>query len=843
MTDSKVDDYDEAAWDEATHVAGEYDPEIKNKIKATIDLGSLIEETCKSDGESRVRFDHGHKHTSNQGNCVSITTNSKGEPAWHCFECEANGDSISGGDCFAWIADRDHLDMISDFPEIVRIAADYAGIVLPTTKEDEDKARVFECLTAAARAYHDNLTDEMYDDIKAKWGITRETCDQMLIGSCRTDGSEKGVLRNAGFSFDEMLSTGLFSGVTNAISSYKGRYTFPYWVRGRVEYMDGRRTEHTPGWKGKTPPKHYKLRTNKGEEKNKYISIYIKNIIFGTDSLSTNKDYCLIAEGIADAIMAIQEGFPCVSPVTTKFNHVDHPRILKLVRKFKKVYICMDNERGGAGLAGAYATAKHLIDNGIDAYIVELPRPEKVDKIDLADYLRDHGAKSFEQLMIVAKPPPDGFDPPRDEFLNEKNKFLPEGFARWLINDSGHHFKTIREGKAMIYYQDGIYKLGGEILVSEIVERIMGGYATNANVTEVIGHVYRSTGIDRSTIDEDPNIINIKNGLYDIKAAEMKLHTPNYISLHKSHIVYDPGATCIRVDRFFEEVLRKKDVAFMYELFGYALLAKKQLDTAVLFEGTGANGKSRMIDLIDAFVGEDVTTHVTPTQLSGENTYASAALVGKLLNTIDDLGNTPLKDLGVFKSIVSGSEIRAREIYHPAFKFKPTVLCVFGCNEVPVTADTSDGFFRRMVTIPFLNKFEVGAAGTDPNLIDKLTAESEISGLFNRAIEGIKTLTEARQFTGVGTVDDKRRAYMYASNPVAQFVDEECNITDPDDSVAKDELYNQLVLWSRDHKKKTESKATLTMYLESLGCMRCRLIDDNEERYYAYRGISMKERL
>jgi P4 family phage/plasmid primase-like protien len=829
-------------WDEATRAAGEYDPEIKNTIKSAIDLASLIGETCKPDGDSGVRFDHGHKHTSNQGNCVSITTNSKGEPAWHCFECEADGDSISGGDCFAWIADRDNLDMITDFPEIVRIAADYAGIVLPTTKEDEDKTRVFACLTEAARAYHDNLTEEMYDDIKETWGITRETCNTMLIGSCKTDGSEKEVLRKAGFSFDEMLSTGLFSGVTNAIPSYKGRYTFPYWVRGRVEYMDGRSTERTPGWKGKTPPKHYKLRTNKGEKKNEYISIHIKNIIFGTDSLNTNKDFCLITEGIADAIMAIQEGFPCMSPVTTKFNHADHPRILKLVRKFKKVYVCMDSERSGAGLAGAYATAKHLIDNGIDAYIVELPRPEGVDKIDLADYLRDHDAKSFEQLMVVAKPPPLDALPPADQFLRGDNDvFSANEFAKWLVLESGLSFVTLNDTKDILQYDDGVYVAGGDDEIGRLVELIMDGYKVTTNaVSEIIGHVRRRTGREREGFDNDDNIINLYNGLYDRQEGTLLPHTPEYLSLHKSAIIYDPSATCPRIDRFLDEVLLGKDVELMQELFGYALLPKKRLDTAVIFEGTGSNGKSRMIDLFDAFVGHENTAHITPNEI-GEDKYATSDLVGKLLNTVPDMGNSPLRQLGKFKSIVSGESVRAQQKNKPAFHLNPTALCIFGCNDVPITTDTSDGFFRRMVVVSFLRTFDVGADDTDTELKHKITTPSELSGLFNRAMIAVKILIENERFTGAGTIEDRRQRYVYASTPIARFVDELCYTTNPDAFITKDELYNQYVTWSKDNKLRVKQKKDMTIYLGEIGCQASRMsvIDDDGERPRIYMGIDM----
>ena len=369
--------------------------------------------------------------------------------------------------------------------------------------------------------------------------------------------------------------------------------------------------------------------------------------------------------------------------------------------------------------------------------------------------------------------------------------------------------------------------------------QIMDGFKVTKNaVNEIIGHVRRRTYTERKMFDNDKNMINLKNGLYDMRTHELSSHTPDYLSLQKSPIMFDPAATCPRIDKFFSEVLLDKHVAFMYELFGYALLKEKLLDSAVLFEGIGANGKSRMIGLLDAFVGSEVTAHVTPSELSGDDKFATADLFGKLLNTIDDLGNTPLKNLGVFKSVISGAEQRGQCKYEKAFKFTPTVLCVFGCNEIPVTTDTSDGFFRRMITVPFLQQFDGDKA--DKNLFSKLTTQTELSGLFNIAMEAVSEMKESGKFTCAGTIDDRKQAYLYASNPVAKFCDECCVFSDPDDYISKNELYNQYVMWARDNCIRVKTKGVMTTYLEGMGCIVRQLTGDDNMRYRAYVGVRMK---
>ncbi|NIA11853.1 MAG: hypothetical protein GWP10_19540, partial [Nitrospiraceae bacterium] len=176
---------------------------------------------------------------------------------------------------------------------------------------------------------------------------------------------------------------------------------FPYWKNGTVRYMIARQTKHTPPYKGKKDSRKYlKLLTH---DKHPYVSEHIRNdTLYGVDSLRGVSDWCLITEGVTDCIMALQAGIPCISPVTTKFKKADHKRILKLVKRLKTVYICNDNEDSEAGVKGAIGTAEYLESNGITTKLIALPRPEGVEKIDLAEYLRDHGVDEFKALFDTA---------------------------------------------------------------------------------------------------------------------------------------------------------------------------------------------------------------------------------------------------------------------------------------------------------------------------------------------------------------------------------------------------------------------------------------------------------
>lgn len=320
---------------------------------------------------------------------------SKNLQSWKDFK---NG---PGGDILDWIG---HINGYKDtrgsyFPEILRIAADLAGVELEEATEEEKKAAVekvdiHNLFTAAAEIYHKNLTPELYDHILQKWGITKETVDQLQIGYATTGRDLKEIagetLNKSGLIY---VNDGKPGGEV-----FRGRIIFPYWKNGKVVYLIGRQNKETPlKQDGKEPSKYQKLLVH--SDKFPYVSPLVQNSYFyGEDSLR-GSDYCIITEGVTDCIAMMQAGFPCVSPVTVRFRESDHPKLLSLVKKLGRVYICNDNEANQAGLKGALSTAEAIESEGIEARIIELPKPEGIDKIDIADYMKVHTPEDFSELV------------------------------------------------------------------------------------------------------------------------------------------------------------------------------------------------------------------------------------------------------------------------------------------------------------------------------------------------------------------------------------------------------------------------------------------------------------
>ena len=62
-----------------------------------------------------------------------------------------------------------------------------------------------------------------------------------------------------------------------------------------------------------------------------------------------------------------------------------------------------------------------------------------------------------------------------------------------------------------MYYENGIYKLGGETIIEEEAERLVEKCTTRMRI-EILHTIMVNTYVDRDTFDSDPTLLNLKNG-------------------------------------------------------------------------------------------------------------------------------------------------------------------------------------------------------------------------------------------------------------------------------------------------------------------------------------------
>ena len=180
------------------------------------------------------------------------------------------------------------------------------------------------------------------------------------------------------FTMRELAATSVFKPTAQdgLVPFFDGRIVFPYWSRGHVVFMIGRRTPWTPDHEWEKSK--YKKLAIHNDRNNSHVSPCIRNdVLYNEDVLLARPERVIITEGVTDCISLMEHGFPVVSPVTVQIRDADWERLLPKLAGVKTVYICQDNEISEAGMQGALKTARILAQHGIATRVAVLPLGKK----------------------------------------------------------------------------------------------------------------------------------------------------------------------------------------------------------------------------------------------------------------------------------------------------------------------------------------------------------------------------------------------------------------------------------------------------------------------------------
>lgn len=375
-----------------------------------------------------------------------------------------------------------------------------------------------------------------------------------------------------------------------------------------------------------------------------------------------------------------------------------------------------------------------------------------------------------------------------------RDKFQPHKLVAEITNDTAEHGLvtpiTPKGGDIIWKYHDdlGIWKPDGVSWVEMRAKDELGYRVKSNRISETVKLVQIETYTDKEFFEEEKGVIVLKNGVYILETGELKRHNASYNAKSRVPVKYDPKAECPAIDQFFKEIVGPEDVPKLYELFGYCLLKDFPIARIVILTGDGENGKSTFLRLADAFLGPENTASVSLQKLS-EDGFRTAQLFNKMANICADIPATSIKDTGILKLITGQDPLTAEFKYQNPFEFYNFAKPIFSCNKVPAVWEDTRALHRRMVVIDFPNIFASDDPKTDINLIEKLTTPEELSGLFNKAIEGLKRFLDQKGFSHEKAPEVKRLDYIKRSNPVQYFA--VCYVEkDTEGWITKSDFYN-----------------------------------------------------
>ena len=357
----------------------------------------------------------------------------------------------------------------------------------------------------------------------------------------------------------------------------------------------------------------------------------------------------------------------------------------------------------------------------------------------------------------------------------------------------------IWHNEELYYYKKGVYVPGGKRRLEGQIQRILGKESNKQRKAEVIDWIETTVREKEIKVNPDLEIINLKNGLYNLRNGEFVEHSPLYYSTIQIPVSYNPEAKCPKIMEFFKSVVTEESIPFVLEWFGYSLLRDYKISKALMLHGTGGNGKSIFIQVYNAFLGNKNVSAVDLHSLE-TNRFAPSRLIGKLANSFADIDSAYLETSRMIKSLTGNDDVIAEFKGRDVFEFKSFAKLVFSANKLPSFKDNSEGLFDRWIILPFPNRFR-GSKNQNLNLLDSILTGEELSGLLNYAIEALTLLLDRGYFTISEPMQAEIDKWKNQTDNVKIFIDEHC-IIDDTKATEKKALYNRYKSWCIDSEYK-----------------------------------------
>ena len=362
----------------------------------------------------------------------------------------------------------------------------------------------------------------------------------------------------------------------------------------------------------------------------------------------------------------------------------------------------------------------------------------------------------------------------RADFIDENGKITGVfDFAVFEHIKKREHIFVL--GGVPYIYMGGIYRpdRSGAHLKTMIRELIYPRYVKSTTIKRIY-----DLFISDAELQAEPGDMNqypsewicFLNGFYDPIGRRMIPHSPRYKAVNQIPHEFEPGkhVSGNHIKSWLSFIAPERDDREMLLQFaGYSMTRDVRQQKFLILLGEGGSGKSTVIKLIEAVIGEENLSNVSLAQLGQR--FASYGLMGKLLNSCADLEVTALEDTSTLKKLLGEDRLSAEAKGKDAVSFKSYAKLIFSTNELPIVkAERTNGFYRRLLILE-MNRIPDGKRA---DFFEELTGELDF--FIHEAVDALERMYQAGTITeSSGSIEAVKRLRK-DSDTVEAWIDEEC---------------------------------------------------------------------
>lgn len=392
----------------------------------------------------------------------------------------------------------------------------------------------------------------------------------------------------------------------------------------------------------------------------------------------------------------------------------------------------------------------------------------------------------------------------------------------------------------MVYvYRDGVYQMDiqGAYIKSIIQNLIYEEFRNVFNINKIYNYILVQHSIYKSysEVNQYPDTwINFKNGMLDLKSLELLPHDPKYYAMNQIPHEWKGSEYKYKheyYDYFIKTSLHNDDVQTLLEYMGYCMTRSTRYQIFLLLKGEGDNGKSIVIDLFNAAIGEQNISSIGMDKLTER--FYSAQLLFKLCNTCADISKVTIEDDSELKKIIAGDMIQAEFKGQNSFNFRPYAKLFFSANRFPYVDDRSEGFKRRLRVITMDKK----PPQKDKDLMKKLIEEIDYL-IFSAVVFFANALNGDDEIKESETAREAKEELHKESDSVYAFI-KDCLIEVEGHDIKRAEMYKEYDKYCKFYERIGLTKKAFFLEMQAKGFAVKR--DNTGNRIYKNYGITKWE--
>jgi putative DNA primase/helicase len=354
------------------------------------------------------------------------------------------------------------------------------------------------------------------------------------------------------------------------------------------------------------------------------------------------------------------------------------------------------------------------------------------------------------------------------------------------------------------------------------------------------------------------DLLACPNGLADLITGELLPHSPFFLTMNAVDYDYDPAATCPRFDKFLDEIFpgsvaerpddfdewsdERKDVQqrreLVLEIFGYLLSGDTRQQKLFLFMGKSRSGKGTLARVLRRLIGE---TNVTGYELKSlDRDFGAEDLIDKQVAIVGDarLDGKSHDAVSRLLSFSGEDEVIINRKNEKKWKGTLRVNFLILTNPLLNFTDASGVIATRFIPVRFGESF-LGKENT--GLTDELL--TELPGILNRAVEGLRRLRERGHFELAPSSAEILAGIARKATPILNFIEDECEVGEGHE-IGRDRLFGHYKAWCDDSGYRHSSRDKFVAALEdadpNIKCIRPRAEDGSRPRIV--QGIRLRQK-